>query len=688
MTDNKNTESTRIETLIPQQLINDSAALVEFLKEYYKFLSQSDQPTNVIENIVENKDLDTAIEKYISLVEKEVGYGMVSKMEANKINVYKNIEEFYDAKGSLDSFKLLFRLLYNVEIDIALPKEQILIASDGTWNQETSLFAKTISGDPFSLVNTQIYVTNTNNSRILVEVERVRFVKDNVFEITIGQNYIGEIGDSSTITTNLYSGQLVNSIGKFSIIQKGKNFEIGQVLEVNDGINDLSKSLIKITKVDSDGGIIDFEFIRFGIDYENNFSTFLIPVNYDLDFNSNPLDYGYTSDKLGRVFENLNSSDYFSLEINPYSIGYFGENYLQGSTFSGDYDSVYNQAAQIEDINQEVILNESQLEELNTSRAIVSFELTPVSKYAGVFTTNKGFLSDDIYLQDNNYYQVFSYVIKSDKRLEDYKNIVKQTVHPAGMALFGQFEITNNLDVSTAIELLVRFYSERLLDSVDTLEFIGKLVIKPVDDEILTSEFWYYDYTKPLEENIIAISEVEKLLQKYEADNILATDIIEDLLVNKNISDTIVTIEDFERVLNRHLFDSIGALDSGIVEQANVYSFGYFAQDYSEGIEETGVDKDFFKVISDTVTVDDLKTNFQFAGGGSINEVTHITETTLQNFNKILEDSSITNDTIRNIENNKLLENSINTSETGTLDMNDYSVHYFSETYVEKIYNF
>ena len=687
MTDTKNTESARVETLIPQQLINDSAALVDFLKEYYNFLNKSGQSTNVLNTIVQNKDLDSAVEKYISIVEKEIGYGMVSDIEANKINLYKNIEQFYDAKGSLDSFKLLFRLLYNVNIEISLPKEQILIASAGTWSQETSLFSKTLSGDVFSLVNAIVYVTNQNGSRILVEVERVRFVKDDIYEVIINQNYTGTIEENATITTDFYSGRLVNSIGDFSIIQSGKNFRVGQVLEVNDGINDESKSLIKITKVDSNGGIVSFEFIRFGIDYQSNFSTFLIPVNYDLDFESNPDDYGFTADKLGRVFENLNSHDYFSLEINPYSLNYFGQDYLEGSVHSGDYNAVYNQSTETQEVSQEVITDE-ELDEINSSRAIINFKLTPVSKYSGVFTTNKGFLSDDIYLQDNNYYQVFSYVIKSDKRLEDYKNIVKQTVHPAGMALFGQFEITNNLDVSTAIELLVRFYSERLLDSVDTLEYIGKLVIKPVDDEILTSEFWYYDYTKPLEENILTISEVDKLLQKYEIDNVSPTDVIEDLLLNKNISDTVVTSEEFERVLNRHLFTSIGALDSGIVEQANVYATGYFAQEYSEGLQETGVEKSVLKVFSDTITIDDLETNFQFSGGGSINEVTYMTELTSQNFNKILEDSSITNDTTRNIENNKLLENSINTSETGTLDMNDYSLHYFSETYVEKIYNF
>lgn len=691
MTDNKNTESTRIETLIPQQLINDSAALVEFLKEYYKFLSQSEQPSNVINYIIQNKDLDNAVEKYISIIQKELNYGMVSNLEANKINLYKNIEQFYDVKGSLDSFKLLFRLLYNSNIEIFLPKEQILIASGGDWNQETALFSETLSGDVFTLVNSQIYVTNTNGSKIKVEVERVRFVKDNIYEIIINQNYIGTINKSATITTDSYSGELVNSIGAFTIIQRGRNFKIGQILEVNDGINDNSKSLIKITNVDNNGGIINFEFLRFGIDYENDFSTFLIPVNYDSDFDGDPSDYGYTSDKLGRVFENLNSNDYFSLELNPYSIGYFKENYLEGSVFSGNYDAVYNQSTQIDDINSQVVLSDEELDEINTARAVINFKLTPVSRYSGLFSTNKGFLSDDIYLQDNNYYQAFSYVIRSDKKFENYSNIVRKTVHPAGMTLFGQFEITNELEAATAIELLERSYLERLLDSVDTIEEHVTLVIKSfdsVDDELTTSEFWYYDHNKPLTENVSLIEFIEeKITNKPQFDSVSTADIISDISFGKKPSDTIITSEEIlDIALSRRLVDSIGAIDSGLVEQSNAYAFGYFAQNYSEGLIESGVDKSLFKPIFDSVEVEDFY-QIESSGKEIITEVNHtsdITETILQ---KGLSNSISTNESVSSIQ-NKPLENSINTSEFGLIDKNSYSLQYFAENYIDGISNF
>ena len=692
MTDNKNTESTRIETLIPQQLINDSAALVEFLKEYYKFLSQSGQPTNVIENIVENKDLDTAIEKYISLVEKEIGYGMVSRMEANKTNVYKNIEEFYDAKGSLDSFKLLFRLLYNTEIEIALPKEQILIASDGRWEQQNVVYAQTISGNIFSIVNTQIDIVNTNGISVVVEVERVRFVRDNVYEIVINQNFVGNILDDATITTSEYSGQLINALGSFRIIQPGRNFSIGQILEVDDGaIDGRLKSLIKITSVDSNGAIINFEFIQFGTEYQNDFTSYLTPTFFNSDFEQNPADFGYPDiDRFGRVFESLSTSEYTSIELNPYSLNYFASDYLEGSRHVGNYDDVYNQGLDSETIDQEVIDSNLDIDSTQTNRAIIEFINTPISKYSGAFTTNNGFLSDDIYLQDNNYYQVYSYVIKSDQRFNDYENIVRKTVHPAGMAMFGRFEISNEIDVSTSIEALIKLFSERLVDVVNTEEVISQETLKLVNEEIITESFLNSELIKPLENEILVADLDEKEVQKGFFDTQSIVDESAILRVRKSFQD--------EANVN----------DGGISADVNtVYALDYFSQDYCEGLtfEESAHIIDLSKFVSDISLVNDSESEIQltknisdsvhassnfsvFTGNGTVQSETQISDSISEfTYNKSLTSVALANDSVL-ISKNKGLEDSINTSESGILDMNDYSLHYFSEPYVENIYNF
>ena len=82
------------------------------------------------------------------------------------------------------------------------------------------------------------------------------------------------------------------------------------------------------------------------------------------------------------------------------------------------------------------------------NNAVVSITLGPVAKYPGHYSNNQGFLNDAIYIQDGYRYQAYSYILKIDEKLESYKTAVKSLVHPSGMALFGQYEINNNFDVS------------------------------------------------------------------------------------------------------------------------------------------------------------------------------------------------------------------------------------------------
>jgi len=64
----------------------------------------------------------------------------------------------------------------------------------------------------------------------------------------------------------------------------------------------------------------------------------------------------------------------------------------------------------------------------------------------GRYINNKGFISDnDIRLQDSYYYQAFSYVIKSELVLNQYKDLVKKLIHPAGMELFSSVQIRKHI---------------------------------------------------------------------------------------------------------------------------------------------------------------------------------------------------------------------------------------------------
>ena len=104
--------------------------------------------------------------------------------------------------------------------------------------------------------------------------------------------------------------------------------------------------------------------------------------------------------------------------------------------------------------------------------AIISVKLGPLTKYPGYYKNNDGFLDDAIFIQDSSYYQAYSYVLKIDERLDSYRSIVKTLIHPAGLALFGEYDIRNEFDIGVALESMIKILSVNAQDDFSMTEAI------------------------------------------------------------------------------------------------------------------------------------------------------------------------------------------------------------------------
>lgn len=79
--------------------------------------------------------------------------------------------------------------------------------------------------------------------------------------------------------------------------------------------------------------------------------------------------------------------------------------------------------------------------------AVLEAEIGGLTEKAGVWKTTAGQLSNDMVIQGKTkfateeslvYYQPFSYVIRSSKSMEEWMSSVKNVLHPAGFAIFGE----------------------------------------------------------------------------------------------------------------------------------------------------------------------------------------------------------------------------------------------------------
>lgn len=64
-------------------------------------------------------------------------------------------------------------------------------------------------------------------------------------------------------------------------------------------------------------------------------------------------------------------------------------------------------------------------------------------KSRGRWLNRKSFPSDVIYLQDGLFYQDYSYQVIAQRMLSSYEKLVRDLVHPSGVALFGAFRVTD-----------------------------------------------------------------------------------------------------------------------------------------------------------------------------------------------------------------------------------------------------
>ncbi len=138
----------KISLLVPEQVPEfvraDNPKFVSFLQAYYRFLEEQ-QGTNKNDLVTKAKELRyiSDVDSSLDLFEEQFFNTFLSLLpkesQVSKEFLIKNALPVYLSKGSEESFKLLFRMLFDDEITIRYPKNYILRASDGKWKRDSTI---------------------------------------------------------------------------------------------------------------------------------------------------------------------------------------------------------------------------------------------------------------------------------------------------------------------------------------------------------------------------------------------------------------------------------------------------------------------------------------------------------------------------------------------------------------------
>jgi hypothetical protein len=134
-----NTLSLLVRQQLPEYIRSEYDTFAAFIEAYYEWMDRSNNAIEVAKSFPSNIDLDTSVNGFIEYFTKQ----FLPLFPADRLTrpefLIQHAKEFYRSKGTAKSVQLLFRILFNQDVELFYPKESILKCSDGEWVRRTSL---------------------------------------------------------------------------------------------------------------------------------------------------------------------------------------------------------------------------------------------------------------------------------------------------------------------------------------------------------------------------------------------------------------------------------------------------------------------------------------------------------------------------------------------------------------------
>ena len=680
----KQSLSFMIANQLPDYVRNEFPQFVLFLEKYYEFLDLEGEANNVLLNIQDFSDINKTLDIFLPKFKQQYLTSFPKNTSIDDRTLIKFIRDFYESKGSEKSLELLFRMFYGSEIEVIYPSEQILRASDGIWTEDTviRITLEEQTTNPFELSGkfAKIYSHKTTGSVTyqvthdvtVTDVRKLAYITPAIYELTIQRTDTNTIlipGAAATATANL-DGTTIDTI---DVNSGGSGYYAAPTINILSStgtgaaaraVLDSTGSISNIVVTNPGSGyltepviVFDNTNIRTRIQLATDNTTiygYIIRVLNLVSIGEGALEsgetnYGFRANQIYQIDE--------AGSVGPYAVsGYFAGDYVASGLDN-------NASIKIETIDEDGFPTEISIFYSGYAFEREIFDFTIVSPNGGsvdlTFTTgaeytrpgrfkdSRGMLSNVNKLQDNFYYQNYSYVIRSGIPQNRWINVVKNTVHPAGMAVFGELNINQIVDYSPNIGILeeklhlYEFVTDSITISDSGMSAFTVTFVKVLTDSIST----------PTDVKTIAVG-------KNVTDATGTSTDVKTITIGKNVSDSATSSDAVNSItFSKVLADSVTVIESLIIGQVrdfadstasptddDVISFG---KNVSDSIS-TPTDDDtisFGKVLTDSISTPTDAFNSFVVGKVLTDSTSPVTEATVVTYGKVLTDSTVATET-------------------------------------------
>lgn len=459
---------------------------VQFIRDYLEFLESDGNFLQIINDWNHNLEPSNEVEPYIDQLLADLGFEFQQELPVRKSLLLHLLRDFYLSRGSEASFKFLFRALFNEDVSIRYPRDELLIPSYAEYGERFFIFTTA------NTYNTEVYhaliahVRENGGEVRTVESGRSAFIEAITIQHGSGKPYyqIEILRPSFQFATgeplNLIGGETIIAenhlaILDFNIVNGGSNYTyddrittMGSSLPGRFYIQELGKGKIDSLQI-IDGGT-GYKIGQLIKTSENagggGFSAYVTSVN----------DAG-TILAIGIVSQGYN------YEFMPKF--HVSNTQGTGAVFEGSSSSI-GTVKRIGIETPSVDYNPDYVAFDITSDLGAGVQVQPVTRNiwsTSDWTDNKGFLGENSVLIDSDKYQQYSYTIVSSLPVAAYSKYVDELLHPIGYVKASSFEISSHFKLTltttdpsltvsrehaVAAILNLDFESESSVDTVST----------------------------------------------------------------------------------------------------------------------------------------------------------------------------------------------------------------------------
>lgn len=249
-TTNNYKTSLLIRSQLPEYIRDDPSysKFIDFVEAYYEWMDSEDGELHHSKNLLSYKDIDTTTDKFIDYFYNDFLTHFPQDVITDKNKLVKIAKNLYDAKGTFASFKFLFRVLYNSDVDFFNTKEVVLRASSGKWFIAKSLKLSSDNLNFLKTNNLRIFGETTKSiatiENSVVSKNKIEIFISNIERLFQSGEYV-RIVDSNNQDV-LFDGEVLRSkiVGQISNINinpkyRGERYKSGDPVIVYGGLNSI-----------------------------------------------------------------------------------------------------------------------------------------------------------------------------------------------------------------------------------------------------------------------------------------------------------------------------------------------------------------------------------------------------------------------------------------------------------------